>query len=104
MVSPSTAAELTLAIHQFKDKKNSDIKLIPQPSDDVNDPLNWPKWKKVAAFIPIIWFAALVNWMTAGPGTAIVLIVEEFDLDLNTVVDGLLTWVILALGLGVHPP
>ena len=30
--------------------------LTPQPSDDVNDPLNWRKRKKVAAFIPIVCF------------------------------------------------
>ena len=26
--------------------KNSHIVLVPQPSDDPNDPLNWPSWKK----------------------------------------------------------
>ena len=26
--------------------KNKHIVLVPQPSDDPNDPLNWPKWKK----------------------------------------------------------
>ncbi|KLO13097.1 MFS general substrate transporter [Schizopora paradoxa] len=26
--------------------KNAHIVLVPQPSDDPNDPLNWPKWKK----------------------------------------------------------
>lgn len=26
--------------------KNSHIVLVPQPSDDPKDPLNWPTWKK----------------------------------------------------------
>lgn len=26
--------------------KNAHIILVPQPSDDPNDPLNWPQWKK----------------------------------------------------------
>ena len=26
--------------------RNAHIVLVPQPSDDPNDPLNWPKWKK----------------------------------------------------------
>lgn len=26
--------------------KNAHIVLVPQPSDDPNDPLNWPTWKK----------------------------------------------------------
>lgn len=29
-------------------KKDGDIILIPQPSDSPNDPLNWPKWRKLA--------------------------------------------------------
>ncbi|KAF9055995.1 MFS general substrate transporter [Panaeolus papilionaceus] len=30
--------------------KHSHIVLVPQPSDDPNDPLNWPRWKKEACF------------------------------------------------------
>ena len=30
--------------------KDSHIVLVPQPSDDPNDPLNWPKWKKHMVF------------------------------------------------------
>jgi hypothetical protein len=26
--------------------RNSDIVLVPQPSDSPRDPLNWPQWKK----------------------------------------------------------
>jgi hypothetical protein len=25
---------------------NSDVILVPQPSDDPNDPLNWPLWQR----------------------------------------------------------
>ena len=25
---------------------NADIVLVPQPSDDPNDPLNWPMWQR----------------------------------------------------------
>jgi hypothetical protein len=70
--------------------------LVPQPSDDVNDPLNWPKWKKVAAFIPIVCFA--------GPGTAIVLIMKAFHIDLEETVNGIIGYTILTLGLGVISP
>src|SRR5215471_11887102 len=92
------------ATHRFKDKKNSDIVLVPQPTDDINDPLNWPKWKKLAAFIPIVTFAAITNWDVAGPATGIPQMMEEFHLDLGQVVNGLVNWVVLALGLGVIPP
>ena len=26
--------------------KNAHLVLVPQPSDDPNDPLNWPQWQK----------------------------------------------------------
>jgi hypothetical protein len=78
--------------------------LVPQPSDDVNDPLNWPKWKKVAAFIPIVCFAGLTNWVVAGPGTAIVLIMKAFHIDLEETVNGIIGYTILTLGLGVISP
>jgi hypothetical protein len=87
---------------RFKHKKNSDIALVPQPSDNINDPLNWPKWKKIAAFIPIVTFAAVTNWAVAGPGTAIVIIMEEYGLELNQTVNGVINWVVLTLGLAVH--
>ena len=46
--------------------------MIPQPSDDVNDPLNWPAWKKSLAFSTILVFTALVTWVIGGLGTAII--------------------------------
>ena len=30
--------------------KYAHVVLMPQPSDDPRDPLNWPKWKKEACF------------------------------------------------------
>lgn len=89
------------AAHQFKDKGNTDIVLIPQPSDDVNDPLNWPAWKKSLAFSTILVFTALVTWVIGGLGTAIVLLIEEFGKDLNDTATGLISWCVLTLGAGV---
>ncbi|KAM6508076.1 hypothetical protein FSOLCH5_013275 [Fusarium solani] len=34
--------------------KYSDIILTPQPSDDPNDPLNWPQWKKYVASLILV--------------------------------------------------
>jgi hypothetical protein len=90
------------AEHRFKDKANTDIVLIPQPSDDPNDPLNWPKWKKTLAFMPLICFAGLTNWVIAGVGSGVLLIMEDYGIDLNTTVTGMISWCILTLGLGVH--
>ena len=93
-----------LAAHQFKDKGNTDIVLVPQPSDDVNDPLNWPAWKKALAFSTILVFTSLVTWTIGGLGTAIVLLIQEFGRDLNATATNLISWSVLTLGAGVIPP
>jgi hypothetical protein len=77
--------------------------LVPQPSDDPNDPLNWPKWRKALAFLSLCCFAGLTNWVIAGIGSGILLIMEDYEIDLNTAVTGTISWCILTLGLGVHP-
>ncbi|KGQ07871.1 putative MFS-type transporter [Beauveria bassiana D1-5] len=37
--------------------KYADVELMPQPSDDADDPLNWPQWKKdvnLAALVSVV--------------------------------------------------
>lgn len=64
--------------------KNAHIVLVPQPSDDPNDPLNWPKWKKDAAyavvFIATIIFAAVPAPMLA-PATVVLSTILGVSLD-----------------------
>ena len=40
--------QILVELGQMKHAKgrNLHIVLVPQPSDDPNDPLNWPAWKK----------------------------------------------------------
>jgi hypothetical protein len=42
------AAHSEAVTHDLKHGKgnNSDLILAPQPSEDPNDPLNWPQWQK----------------------------------------------------------
>jgi hypothetical protein len=75
--------------------------LIPQPSDDVNDPLNWPTWKKGVAFTPIIIFTGLTNWVTGGLAVALLLLIHQFGNDLQTTAQGLNGFPVLVLGAGV---
>ncbi|PMD21581.1 serine/threonine kinase 16 [Hyaloscypha hepaticicola] len=46
--------------------KDSHIVLSPQPSEDPNDPLNWPKWKKDMITV-ILCLGAMLNAGTNGP-------------------------------------
>jgi hypothetical protein len=55
--------------------RNSHIILAPQPSDDPNDPLNWPLWKRdlnmSIIFIGALLFACVMTPMISA-GTAVI--------------------------------
>jgi hypothetical protein len=93
-----------IASHRFKSKGDTDIVLVPQPKDDPNDPLNWPRWRKIMAFITVGSFASEAGWISGGLSTAIILLIKEFHTNLKTTVDGMINWNILTLGLGVKIP
>ncbi|KAI0391362.1 hypothetical protein F5Y17DRAFT_15347 [Xylariaceae sp. FL0594] len=43
--------------------KYSTVELSPQPSDDPDDPLNWPKWKKNLHFFALVFMVGIVGVM-----------------------------------------
>ncbi|CAK7206615.1 hypothetical protein SEUCBS139899_009415 [Sporothrix eucalyptigena] len=43
--------------------KHARVELVPQPSDDAADPLNWPRWKKEANYGTLLLVVALVSVM-----------------------------------------
>ena len=88
------AGRLKYALH-------TGITLIPQPSDDINDPLNWPKWKKAVAFLGVCFYTFLTAWALGGIVLAIPDIIQEWHVGLNEVVHGLISWNVLTLGAGV---
>jgi hypothetical protein len=77
--------------------------LIPQPTDDPNDPLNWSSGKKVAALVSGGCVAYMAGWISGGPASAIPILMAEFGTNLSDTIDGLINWGILMLGLGVTP-
>lgn len=95
---------LRQAVHDVKRKSNSDIVLVPQPSNNPNDPLNWPAWKKTAAFIAVGTFSSLGTWVIVGATSAFVLLAKEFNEDVGTVVDGVNNYPTLLMGAGVIFP
>jgi len=87
--------------HDSHSKTAADIILTPAPSNDVNDPLNWPKWKKIVAYSTVCLFAFLAGWVLGGISIGIPSIMEEFQVDLNDAIKGMISWCVLALGIGV---
>ncbi|KAF8578767.1 putative cycloheximide resistance protein [Ramaria rubella] len=65
--------------------RSSDIVLVPQPSDDLRDPLNWPVWKREALFWTICYITGLVGAVgpLLAPGYA--LLGMQWDVGVNEV-------------------
>jgi hypothetical protein len=86
----------------LKKKQNSEVVLIPQPSNDVNDPLNWPKWKKGVALTTVLVFSIISSWLIIAAGNGIVLLIKEFHKSAIETSQGVITWCIFTLGIGVN--
>lgn len=48
---------------KFGSGKHSKIELIPQPSDDPDDPLNWPRWRKDLNVVSLLMMVGLIGGM-----------------------------------------
>ena len=56
---------LSVAGTQLKYDKTGKIVLVPQPSDDPNDPLNWPRWRKEVFLLAAMWATSCVAGICA---------------------------------------
>jgi hypothetical protein len=93
-----------IVVSRHKHKRGTDIVLVPQPSDDINDPLNWPAWKRALAFSTICAFTFVASWTLGGLGAAIVELSVSLNANINDVVHGTVSWVSLTIGLAVCLP
>ncbi|KJZ77936.1 hypothetical protein HIM_02573 [Hirsutella minnesotensis 3608] len=63
--STRTTSFISIASHpkfiKYGRGRHSDVELIPQPSDDPNDPLNWPRWRKDLNLVSLLLTVALVG-------------------------------------------
>ena len=87
----------------LKKQSGTDIALIPQLTDDPNDPLNWSRWKKNLAFASVSFLTLSAEWSVGGLGSAVPLLMAEFNVDLKETIDAMINWPVLLLGLGVLP-
>ena len=73
--------------------------LFPVPSQDPNDPLQWPSWKKNTILAICAIYSFLGNSALLGPATYIGIYVESFGVTPNTAA-GLINYPNLAFGFG----
>jgi len=81
----------------------ADIILVPRPSNDVNDPLRFPQWKKWAAFLNVLVFGFMTNAWVGGLFPAFYNLSLDFGINLAST-SGLLTWCVLTASLSVGDP
>ncbi|GAA6002193.1 uncharacterized protein JCM10292_000801 [Rhodotorula paludigena] len=88
------------AAHLKRDKNG--IVLVPQPSDDPNDPLNWSTWKRELCFFNLIFGTALVGAIGPLIAPGFVTIAGEFGVTVNRVA-ATNAALVLAIGAGMLP-
>lgn len=69
----------------YKVAKDGKTVLIPQPSDDPNDPLNWNWWKKHALLIAVSYTSLLADAGSATGAVTLIPQAEVWDLPETTV-------------------
>ncbi|KAF2016396.1 MFS general substrate transporter [Aaosphaeria arxii CBS 175.79] len=71
---------------QHSEGKKGDIILVPQPSNDPNDPLLWPRWKREASFA-FLFFNCIIFAACPGPmiAPATVALAVELDVPIKKV-------------------
>ncbi|KAK3306130.1 major facilitator superfamily domain-containing protein [Chaetomium strumarium] len=77
-----------------------DVILVPQPSDDPNDPLNWPQWKKELILFIVGLSAAVVGAYGPMLSPGFVDIARDLDITIDVLAQST-AWLILTIGLGL---
>lgn len=80
--------------------RGTDIVLVPHPSNDVNDPLRFPVWKKYIIFSNTICLTFVCNFWLGGLAPAFYILGKEFQINTSQST-GLITFPLLAAGLCV---
>ncbi|CDO77295.1 hypothetical protein BN946_scf184753.g45 [Trametes cinnabarina] len=81
--------------------KHAHVVLIPQPSDDPRDPLNWPTWKKEACFWTLAFAASLDGALSPMVGPGYVLLAKQFNVSVDNITS---SFGFILLGLGTFIP
>jgi len=72
--------------------------LAPQPSEDPNDPLNWPRWRRDVIFLTLNFGAVLIASVQApmlNPAT--IILATTFNRDITDIVV-IIGYLLLATG------
>lgn len=77
----------------------SHVRLIPHPSNDIQDPLRWQKWRKYYHLCLLVAYSTVMGAVTNWESPIYLVIVEAYHTDLSTLNIGSAV-LILMLGVG----
>ncbi|EPQ60393.1 MFS general substrate transporter [Gloeophyllum trabeum ATCC 11539] len=85
---PNAAAQaayegVDLSLLKHGTGRNAHVVLVPQPSDDPNDPLNWPKWKKHMVFFVLVYGTVICGALGPLVSADLVNLAAEFHTSLQ---------------------
>jgi MFS family permease len=86
------------AEEQKKTTEDGTIILDPQPDDSLNDPLNWPNWRRDCALLSLGLYCMIGGGMTPIIAAGFTDVAHEYDVEVETVA---LTTGLYMMGLGV---
>ncbi|OGM47763.1 MFS transporter [Aspergillus bombycis] len=97
---PSRSSSRTSAKGRPSKKKTADgqIVLEPQPDDSMNDPLNWPVWRRDAALLSLGFYCLMGGGMTTILAAGFTQVADTYDVSTQQVA---YTTGLYMLGLGV---
>ncbi|KAF1735753.1 MFS antiporter QDR3 [Beauveria bassiana] len=97
---PGTPANnsTTAPEEQKKTTQNGEIILEPQPEESVNDPLNWPSWRRDTALLSLGFYCMLGGGVTPLIAAGFTDVAHEYNVEVETVA---LTTGLYMMGLGV---
>ncbi|BGO93095.1 hypothetical protein NBRC10512_003280 [Rhodotorula toruloides] len=98
-VAESQYAGVELSALKHGKGRNSHIVLVPQPSDDPNDPLNWPRWKKHLTYGVLMYGTVLCGALGPLVAGAQVEMAQIFGVSLQAMSRALGTALVATLGI-----
>ncbi|AEO68508.1 uncharacterized protein THITE_2090020 [Thermothielavioides terrestris NRRL 8126] len=97
---PPEYADIPRELLKHGTGRYKDVILVPQPSDDPNDPLNWPQWRKELCLFIVGLSAAVVGAYGPMLSPGFVPVAAELNISID-VLSQSTAWLILTIGLGL---
>ncbi|KAF7560761.1 hypothetical protein G7046_g3381 [Stylonectria norvegica] len=76
-------AQMTSTHKEYILQRHGTLEIDPMPSEDPNDPHNWPRWQSLTNLFLLSFHALMIGFMTGGPISAFQAFSNEFNVSLN---------------------